>query len=318
MAIPVQIVGEFRHLRHCDVLSPSQARLGIWSRRLRVADVRESTEDATVERTALRPSMSLSRNLYISLTSNVIFIAYLSTRSATFCDNTACWISGGYNVNLRDPSPEQREAALQYIETEGHKYHHDPTIQPGVAHAFESLQTALKDAWLVIEVVPEKLGLKIDTFAELEALAPADAILASNSSSYKSSQMLDKVGDATKTRILNTHYYMPPTVMIVELMTDGFTAPGIFPFLIDRQKEAGTIPFIARKESSGFIFNRLWAAVKRETLAILAEGVSLPEEVDQMWYLMMVKSGVGPCRIMDRKLVTFSLISPPVTDPYFY
>lgn len=132
--------------------------------------------------------------------------------------------------------------------------------------------------------------------------------------------MLDKVGDAAKTRILNTHYDMPPTVMVVELMTGGFTAPGIFPFLIDRQKEAGTIPFVARKESSGFITNRLWAAVKRETLAILPEGVSVPEEVDRMWQLMMVKSGISPCRAMDRELVTYLLfpfLSPPGTDSYF-
>lgn len=87
--------------------------------------------------------------------------------------------------------------------------------------------------------------------------------------------------------------------MIVELMTDGHTAETIFPFLVERQKEAGTLPYVARKESTGFIFNRLWAAVKRETLTILAEGVSTPEEIDSMWYEMMVKGGESPCRLMD-------------------
>jgi 3-hydroxyacyl-CoA dehydrogenase len=62
----------------------------------------------------------------------------------------------------------------------------------------------------VIEAVPENLSLKIDTFADLEKLAPKDAILVSNSSSYKTSEMLGKVGSDTKKRILNTHYMMPP------------------------------------------------------------------------------------------------------------
>jgi 3-hydroxyacyl-CoA dehydrogenase len=87
--------------------------------------------------------------------------------------------------------------------------------------------------------------------------------------------------------------------MIVELMTDGYTDEGIFPFMVGRSKEAATLPYVARKESTGFIFNRLWAAVKRETLTILAEGVSVPEEIDSMWTEMFVKGGATPCKMMD-------------------
>lgn len=135
--------------------------------------------------------------------------------------------------------------------------------------------------------------------------APKDCILASNSSSYKSSEMIEKVNDETKCRILNTHYFMPPTIMMVELMTDGYTHPEIFPFLAERHKEAGLVPFVARKESTGFIFNRTWAAIKREFLTILAEGVSTPEELDQMWTLFW-GSKQTPCRIMDRESSSYS------------
>lgn len=169
------------------------------------------------------------------------------------------------------------------------------------------MKRAVDNAWLIIEAVPEKLALKIATFAELEALAPEDCILASNSSSYKSSEMIGEVLESTKTRILNMHYYMPPMCMIVELMTDGHTSEGIFPFMVERSKEAGTDPYVARKESTGFIFNRLWAAVKRETLTILAEGVSVPEEIDAMWAEMFVKGGSLPCRMMDSKFSSFTL-----------
>jgi 3-hydroxyacyl-CoA dehydrogenase len=164
------------------------------------------------------------------------------------------------------------------------------------------LREAVENAWLVIEAVPEKIQLKIDTFAELESLSPADCILASNSSSYRSSEMLEKVSESTMKRILNMHYYMPPKCMVVELMTDGHTKDEIFPFLTERCKEGNTLPYVARKQSTGFIFNRLWAAVKRETLTILAEGVSVPEEIDSLWTEMFVKGGSTPCKTMDGRL----------------
>ncbi|KAL4961860.1 putative 3-hydroxyacyl-CoA dehydrogenase [Aspergillus stella-maris] len=212
----------------------------------------------------------------------------------------ACiWASAGYNVRVRDPSPQQREDCLAYVNENVTSYAEKTGCTPGTASAFSDLAETVKSAWLVIEAVPEKIRMKIDTFAELEAHAAPDSILASNSSSYRSSEMLEKVSESTKTRILNMHYYMPPQCMLVELMTDGFTAPGIFPFMVERSKEAGTIPYVARKESTGFIFNRLWAAIKRETLTIMAEGISVPEEIDAIWEEMFVNGRVLPCRMMD-------------------
>jgi 3-hydroxyacyl-CoA dehydrogenase len=59
-------------------------------------------------------------------------------------------------------------------------------------------------------------------------------------------------------------------------------------------------PYIAKKESTGLIFNRLWAAIKREILYILAEGVSEPEEVERLWLEMWQNSPIGPVRLMDQ------------------
>ena len=170
----------------------------------------------------------------------------------------------------------------------------------GNVQVYEDLEQAVKNAWLVIEAVPEKLELKISTFATLEQVAPQDCVMATNSSSYKSSEMISKISDATKRRVLNTHYYMPPENMVVELMTDGFTDEAVFPFLSERFRESGAKPYVARKESTGFIFNRLWAAVKRETLTILSEGVSDPAEIDSLWTEMFVKGGARPCKTMDQ------------------
>ncbi|KAH8126213.1 hypothetical protein ACSS6W_000166 [Trichoderma asperelloides] len=211
----------------------------------------------------------------------------------------ACtWASGGYDVQIREPDQSQHEPCLNYIKENVARYPAAVEKTAGTVRIFQDLDVAVQTAWLVIEAVPEKIQLKIDTFAELETHAPKDAILASNSSSYKSSEMLGELKDTTKSRVLNTHYYMPPDNMVVELMTDGYTDPDIFPFLMDRQREVGSKPFFARKECTGFIFNRLWAAIKRETLSILAEGVSTPEEIDTIC-MELTKTWGGPCRWMD-------------------
>ena len=63
--------------------------------------------------------------------------------------------------------------------------------------------------------------------------------------------------------------------------------------------EFGVYPFEARRESTGFIFNRVWAAVKRESLEVVAEGVSTPQEVDRMFEIN-TGSAAGPFRMMDR------------------
>ena len=202
-------------------------------------------------------------------------------------------------MHIRDPSSEQRNAAIHYIDNNVSKYAETIASSPGKYAAFEDLEPAVQDAFLVIEAVPEKLSLKIDTFGELDSMAPADCCLCSNSSSYKSSLMLDKVEPSRRNRVLNMHYMMPPDNVVVELMTCGETAPAIFDFLTTLLKKIGMYPVVARKESTGFVFNRIWAAIKREVLMVMAEGVSTPEELDSLWTRMFKDANAGPCRMMD-------------------
>lgn len=202
-------------------------------------------------------------------------------------------MSGGWNVRIRDPSQPQREQAEQYVKENIGTYTALTNREPGSISTFDDLKSAVKDAWLVVEAVPEKLQIKVDTFADLEKYTDPDCILASNSSSYKSSEMLGSVGAETRKRILNTHYMMPPETMVVELMTDGHTSPEIFQFLEARHREAGLHPITALKESTGFVFNRVWAAIKREVLKVIQEGVSTPEVVDAV-FMEMYGAKQGP------------------------
>lgn len=86
---------------------------------------------------------------------------------------------------------------------------------------------------------------------------------------------------------------MPPEALIVELMTDGKTEPAIFPWLEERHKEAGLHPIVAMKESTGFVFNRIWAAIKREVLKVIYEGVSTPDQIDKV-FMEMYGARQGP------------------------
>ncbi len=200
------------------------------------------------------------------------------------------WGSQGGEVRLVDPDAGQREGAVAYV-----REHRG--AQAGEVSATDELGGALEGAWQVVECVPERLQAKRDLFAELDRLAPADAVLASNSSSIPSSRFCDVVQD--RSRVLNTHFYMPPERNAVELMSCGETAPEVLDLLEEQARAHGLVPFRVRRESVGFIYNRVWAAIKRESLAVVADGVSTPEELDEI-YRLNAGGGEGPFRRMDR------------------
>jgi 3-hydroxybutyryl-CoA dehydrogenase len=151
----------------------------------------------------------------------------------------------------------------------------------GVVTATTSLAEALDGAWLAVESAPEKLEIKIPLWSQIDEAAAADTIFATNSSSYPSRLMAENVRD--KTRLCNMHFYMPPEVNGVELMSGGQTDRGLLDSLLTVLPQFGVHPFEARRESTGFIFNRIWAAIKREALAVVAEGVARPDDIDEMF-----------------------------------
>ncbi|MDA9433838.1 3-hydroxyacyl-CoA dehydrogenase family protein [Bradyrhizobium sp. CCBAU 51627] len=171
-----------------------------------------------------------------------------------------------------------------------------PGSKAGTIVAVDDVTAALKNAWLVVESVPENLELKGDIFKQIDALSEPDAILASNSSSYSSSAFSDSVKNPA--RLLNMHFLMPPAITPVELMSCGHTNPAVIQLLVDVLPGYGLTPYVVQRESMGFIFNRIWAAIKRETLAVVAEGVASAEVVDAI-YSQATGSQRGPFRLMD-------------------
>lgn len=171
-----------------------------------------------------------------------------------------------------------------------------PEGEPGAVTGTTSLDEALDNAWVVVESVPENLDVKIPLWGEIDQAAQPGTIFATNSSSIPSRLMAENVRD--KSRLCNTHFYMPPDINAVELMSDGETDRGLLDTLLAVLPEYGLHPFEVRKESTGFIFNRVWAAIKRESLAVIAEGVARPEDVDGL-FKVALGVAVGPFQMMD-------------------
>jgi 3-hydroxybutyryl-CoA dehydrogenase len=204
----------------------------------------------------------------------------------------------GGEVRIFDRHDRPLEEGLKYVtETLPAIVASIPGGVAGRVRGETDLVSAVRNAWLVVEAVPEQLNLKRTIFGELDSMAPKDAILASNSSSYPSSQLIDNV--ARPERVLNMHYYMPPELPIVELMSCGKTDPTIIDFLMEHLPLYGLVPFRVERESVGFIFNRIWAAIKRESLSVVEEGVAKPEDVDRMWNLFTAGKS-EPFRLMDK------------------
>jgi 3-hydroxybutyryl-CoA dehydrogenase len=203
----------------------------------------------------------------------------------------------GAQVMIYDLAEAQRDAAIGYVTEELPALAERlADVTPGQVTAEADLAEAVAKAWLVIEAIPERLELKKQMFGQLDELSAHDAILASNSSSYASRMFLDKVHHPE--RVLNIHFYMPPKQNAVDVMSCGQTDRQVIDFVKATLPQFGLYPFEARRESTGFIFNRVWAAVKRESLEVVAEGVSTPQDVDQMFHINT--GSAGPFRMMDQ------------------
>jgi 3-hydroxybutyryl-CoA dehydrogenase len=159
-----------------------------------------------------------------------------------------------------------------------------------------SLADAVGAADLVVEAVREDLGTKRAVLGEVGRLAPR-AILGTNSSSLPSAALADVVPDPT--RLLNLHFFAPVWRRpMLEVMGSGQTAAGVVDEAVRWGRSLGLAVAVCRGQSMGFIINRVWRAIKRESLRVVDEGHADPEDVDRL-FMLFFGSAIGPFGTMD-------------------
>ncbi len=150
---------------------------------------------------------------------------------------------------------------------------------------------------IVIEAITENLAVKRNVFHELDQLCPPRTILTTNSSSIRISRIESATGRPH--RVLNTHFVQPVWKHpFVELMRGTETSDDTLESVRRFMASMGVIPFLVRRENTGFIFNRIWRAVKKESLRLVDQGVATFEDVDRSWMIQM-ETSMGPFAMMD-------------------
>ncbi len=201
--------------------------------------------------------------------------------------------SGGYDVHLYDVRAEALTAALERIE------HGKYGLRRGIAlgkvtgaqmtaaleriATFSDLAAACAGVDLVVEAVPEDLGLKVQTFRHLDALAPPHAILASNTSGFP----ITGLAAATDrpAQVIGWHWASPvPVMKLAEIAVHKGTNVATRDAVVAIAARCGKNPTVINDDTRhwGFVANRIFGVVVREARQIVAEGIATPEQVDTL------------------------------------
>ncbi len=150
-----------------------------------------------------------------------------------------------------------------------------------------TLELALEDAGYVQENLPEKLDIKQDIFARMDAIADIETVLASSTSSIPAS--LFSASLPGRERCLVAHPVNPPyLVPVVELCGAPWTSPEAVASARRLMQEVGQKPVVVNKELEGFVLNRLQGALLREAFRLVDQGYVSVEDLDST-----VKDGLG-------------------------
>jgi L-gulonate 3-dehydrogenase len=204
----------------------------------------------------------------------------------------AIFARAGWNVRLTDPHVPTLAAAPRLIRDELHALaRHGLADDPDGAVARVSvaadLEEALRDVAFVQENGPEKVEEKQIIFAQLDRLAPKDALLVSSTSAITASRFTEKLPG--RARCLVGHPVNPPhLVPLVELCGAPWTSPEAIDRARNIYREIGQVPVTINREINGFVLNRLQGALLAEAFRLVGEGYISAEDLDHT-----VKDGLG-------------------------
>jgi len=192
----------------------------------------------------------------------------------------------GYDVALRDIKEEFVEKGYDQIEWSLGKLAERDRIDEeeadaalGRVDAFVDLEESLADADVVVEVVPEKMEIKKDVYDEVVEYAPEEAVFVTNTSSLSITE-LSEVTDRPE-RFCGMHFFNPPVRMdLVEVISGEHTADDTLELIEDLAESMEKTPVRVRKDSPGFIVNRILVPLMNEAAWIVESGDATMEAVD--------------------------------------
>ena len=209
----------------------------------------------------------------------------------------------GFKVNLVDVSKEQLEKALVTITKNLDRQVAKGSITQEVKSnalsnisTFQSVKEGVSESELVVEAATENIDLKLKIFKEIDEFAPANCILASNTSSIS----ITKIASVTSRPewVIGMHFMNPvPVMKLVEIINGYKTDKKVTQTIIDLSKQLGKIPCEVN-DYPGFIANRILMPMINEAIFCLYEGVAGVEEIDTVMKLGMAHP-MGPLQLAD-------------------
>jgi 3-hydroxybutyryl-CoA dehydrogenase len=209
----------------------------------------------------------------------------------------------GYSVSLVDINEQALKKAVETIGknldrqiAKGTLTEVDKNATLGNIATFTKLEEGAGKADLVIEAATENMSIKLDIFRQLDQIAPAHCILASNTSSIS----ITKIASVTKRadKVIGMHFMNPvPVMKLVEVINGYKTDKAITHKIIELSKAIGKVP-AESNDYPGFIANRILMPMINEAIISLHEGVGDVEEIDTVMKLGMAHP-MGPLQLAD-------------------
>ncbi len=158
------------------------------------------------------------------------------------------------------------------------------------------LAEGVSHADLVVEAATEQLNLKLDIFRQIDAAAPAHAILATNTSSIS----ITRIAAVTQrpAKVIGMHFMNPvPVMKLVEVINGYATAKDVTETVVALSRNLAKVPVVVN-DYPGFVANRILMPMINEAIISLFEGVAGVEEIDTVMKLGMAHP-MGPLQLAD-------------------
>ncbi|MGV1002532.1 3-hydroxyacyl-CoA dehydrogenase family protein [Empedobacter falsenii] len=209
----------------------------------------------------------------------------------------------GFTVNLVDVSQDSLERGLKTIAGNLERMiakekitEADKTATLNNITTFTDTAEAVKNADLVVEAATENLDLKLKIFKQIDEAAPANAILASNTSSIS----ITKIASVTShpKQVIGMHFMNPvPMMKLVEIIRGYDTTDEVTKAIMEMSEKLGKVP-VEVNDYPGFIANRILMPMINEAIYSLYEGVAGVKEIDEVMKLGMAHP-MGPLQLAD-------------------